>query len=113
MGSMLPILIGAKGLFHLVNLFKGGMMFSLCICMNGWIFLLGLSPLFLNVKLFFLNILLLDFHGLLLPTFLIVLLFLVFLPLCFGHELKLCKFVQQIQSSKINLQTAKSTFGLS
>jgi hypothetical protein len=38
LSSRLPILIGAKGLFHLVNLPNGELMFSLCIRMDGWIF---------------------------------------------------------------------------
>jgi hypothetical protein len=42
LSSKLPILMGAKGLFHLVNLPNGGLMFSLCIHMDGWIFLFWL-----------------------------------------------------------------------
>ncbi len=38
LSSRLPILMGAKGLFHLVNLPNGELMFSLCIRMDGWIF---------------------------------------------------------------------------
>jgi len=40
-----------------------------------------------------------DFHGLLIPTFLSVLLLLVFPPCVFIYELNLCTFVQQIQFS--------------
>ncbi len=51
LGSKLPILMGVKGIFHLVNLTNSGLMFSLSICMDGWIFWIQLFPFFLNVML--------------------------------------------------------------
>jgi len=91
LSSRLPILMGAKGLFHLVNLPNGGLMFSLCIRMDGWIFDFGCAKI---PKFCFF-----DFHGLLVPTFLNVLLLLVFSLCVFTYELNLCIFVRQTQSS--------------
>ncbi len=61
LSSRLPIIMGEKGLFHLVNLANGGLMFSLCICMDGWIFDFDCA----KIPKFYLF----DFHGLLVPTF--------------------------------------------
>ncbi len=84
----------------------------------GWVdILIRVVSIFLKCNVVFPNIRLLDFHGLLLPMILIVLLLLVFLPLCFGHELNLCKIclansILHFFDPKTTYKHPKSTFGL-
>jgi hypothetical protein len=86
----LPILMGVKGVFHLINLPNGGLMFFLCICMDE------LRYFDSSCVVFFLQFHFLDFHGLLLLALLNVMLLLVFFLCVFIHELNLYTFVWHI-----------------
>jgi hypothetical protein len=72
LSSRLPILMGVKGIFHLVNLPNGGLMFFLCIHMDE------LRYFDSSCVVFFPKFYFLDFHGLLFLALLNVMLLLVF-----------------------------------